>query len=399
VRIDRGRRVLSGWGSQHTLLSVFVGSYFGVRFAQVVVGPVVPAVVSSFEVSRGAVGTALTGMWVAYALSQLPSGVLADRLGEREVVLVALAATAVATVGLSASPGFLPFGAALVLLGVGAGVYYNPATALLSREFAAVGRAVGTHRVGGQVAGVAAPLAAAASVEYGWRAPLLVGPPLAVLAALLVLRFVAPTPPVRPTASVRDLFSPGDLAALLARPHTRYTTFAATLVEFVGLATMAFLPALLVGHHGLATRLANLLFAVLFAATALFQPLAGWLSDRLGRDETLALQASAGVLGYGALAAGSRLLVLPAVLLAGASMSATPVVQSRMIDGLAEADQGAGFGLFRTVYLLLGASATAVVGTASDVAGWTVAFGLLAAVLAGLLLSLLAVLAVGSRAA
>jgi hypothetical protein len=72
-------------------------------------------------------------------------------------------------------------------------------------------------------------------------------------------------------------------------------------------------------------------------------------------------------------------------------MSATPVVQSRMMDRLSEADQGAGFGLFRTVYLLVGASGTAVVGTAADLAGWGTAFGLLAAVYAGLLLSLVGV--------
>jgi MFS family permease len=162
---------------------------------------------------------------------------------------------------------------------------------------------------------------------------------------------------------------------------------------------MAFLPALLLGHQGLPSRPANLLFAIFFATTALSQPLAGWLSDRLGRDETLTLQAAAGVLGYGALATGSRLLVVPGVLLAGVAMSATPVVQSRMIDGLSDADQGAGFGVFRTVYLLLGASGTAAVGTAADVAGWAAAFGLLAVALAVVLLSLGIVRAVGPRAA
>ena len=393
-------RVRGNWNRQHTLLSVCVSSYFGVRFTQVVVGPVVPGIVATFGVSRGAIGTALTGMWVVYALSQLPSGVLADRFGERVVVVAALATTVVATLVLVASPGFLPFAGALLLLGVGSGIYYNPATALLAREFGAVGRAVGTHRIGGQAAGVAAPLVAAVvSLRYGWRVTLLAGAPVALLAALLAVRFVARTPPVRPTASMRELFDPGGLVALSSRQHTRYTTFAATLVEFVGLATMAFVPALLIQHHGFGGGLANLLFAVLFAATVLFQPLAGWLSDRIGRDETLTLLAAVGVVGYLALAGGSQLLALPAVLLAGASMSATPVVQSRMIDGLSDADQGAGFGLFRTVYLLLGASGTAVVGTAADVAGWGTAFGLLAAVFGGLLLSLVVLRLAGPHAA
>lgn len=393
-------RALSGWRYRHTLLSVCVGSYFGVRFAQVVVGPVVPAIVATFGVSRGTLGTALTGMWVAYALSQLPSGVLADRFGERGVVLVALATAGLATLCLSAATGLLPFAVGLVLLGVGAGIYYNPATALLSREFGAVGRAVGTHRIGGQVAGVAAPLAATAvGLRFGWRVTLLLGAPVALLAALSLVRFVPSASPARPGASMRELFDPGDLVTLLVRPHTRYTTLVATLVEFVELATMAFLPALLLGHHGLSGRWSNLLFAAFFATTALSQPLAGWLSDRLGRDGTLALLAAVGVLGYGTLAAGSTLLVAPAVLFAGVSMSATPVVQSRMLDGLSDADRGTGFGVFRTVYLLLGASGTAVVGTAADAAGWAVAFGLLGAVLTALLLSLAAVRIAGPHAA
>jgi len=280
VSVDGVRNALSGWGSRHTLLSVFVGSYFGVRFTQVVVGPVVPSIVGTFGASRGALGTALTGMWVAYAVSQLPSGVLADRFGERAIVLVALVTTAAAALVLSVSPGLLPFAAGLVPLGVGAGIYYNPATALLAREFRAVGRAVGTHRIGGQVAGIVAPLAAAAvGPRYGWRATLLLGVPLALVAAPLAVRFVARSAPARPTASARDLFDPGDIAALLARRHTRYTTFVATLVEFVGLATMAFLPALLIGHHGFPGRVANLLFAALFGVAALSQPLAGWLSE------------------------------------------------------------------------------------------------------------------------
>jgi MFS family permease len=389
--------VRSRWDGRHTLLSVCLGSYFGVRFAQVVVGPVVPAVTATFAVSTAAVGSALTGMWVVYALSQLPSGVLADRFGERPVVLAALVTTTGATFVLVASPTFLPFAAGLALLGVGAGVYYNPATSLLAGAFDAVGRAVGTHRIGGQTAGIAAPLVAAVGLQYGWRVTVLFGALVAGLAALFAFRFVAPTPPVRPTASVRDLFDPADLGALFARPHTRYTTFVATLVEFVDLATMAFLPALLLGHHGLSSRWSNLLFAVFFASAAVSGPLAGWLSDRLDRDGTLVLQAGAGVIGYAALASGSRSLALPAVLFAGVAMSAPPVVQSRMIDGLSEADQGTGFGVFRTAYLLVGASGTAVVGTTAAVAGWGAAFGLLAAVLVALLLSLLVVRIAGGR--
>ena len=200
------------------------------------------------------------------------------------------------------------------------------------------------------------------TARYGWRQAVAVGAPLAVVAALFLLTR-SPTAPARPDASLRDLFDPETLRSLLARPDTRSTTFVMTVVEFVGLAAMAFLPTLLVERFAFSSGRANVLFAAFFAVSALSQPLGGALSDRFGRDETLGVLAIAGALGYGALATGgSRLVALPAVVLTGAAMSATSVAQSRMIDGLADADRGTGFGLFRTVYLLVGATGTAVVG-------------------------------------
>jgi hypothetical protein len=57
-------------------------------------------------------------------------------------------------------------------------------------------------------------------------------------------------------------------------------------------------------------------------------------------------------------------------------------VQTRFIDHLSEAERAAGFGLVRTVYMILGSLGSVVVGALSDVAGWAVAFGALVALLA-----------------
>ncbi len=394
---DRDGGRFSWWSGRHTVLSLCIGSYFAVRFAQVVIGPVVSLVIETFTVSRGAVGLALTGMWIAYALSQLPSGVLADRFGERTVVVAALSITAGAALGLAGAPTFTLFAVGTILLGVGAGLYYNAATALLARESDGLGRAIGTHRIGGQLAGVIAPIVAAAvSVRYGWRSTIALGTVLAVGIGTLFVRLSTRNAPVRPDASLRALFAPGPLSDLLARPHVRRTTFLMTLVEFVGLAAMAFLPIFLIEHFGFSIGVANLLFATFFAASALSQPLGGWLSDRIGRDATATAQLFAGVIGYGALAAGGPpALALPAVLLAGVAMSATPVLQSRMLDGMDASNRGTGFGLFRTLYLLLGATGTTVVGASADAAGWRMAFGLLTVMLAVGLLTLVAIRIVG----
>lgn len=367
------------WREPYTVLSLCIGSYFAVRFAQVVIGPVIPLVLETFPVSRGAIGTVLTGMWIGYALAQLPSSVLADRFGEHHLVLAALAMTAAASLGLAATPSFLLFGGGAVVVGIGAGTYYNPATALLTREFEGIGGAIGTHRIGGQVAGVLAPLVVAlVTLRYGWRTAIALGALITIVVGALFGRIHTQRAPLRPEASLRELFDVDVVTTLLSRSHTRYTTAMMALVEFAGLAAMAFVPTLLVEHYGFSVSRANVLFAVLFAVSAICQPLGGRLSDRIGRDRTLAIQTSAGVVGYGALATGTTLYgAVPGVVLVGVAMSATPVLQSRMMDGLSETTRGTGFGLFRTLYLLLGASGTAVVGTIADGAGWGSAFGVL----------------------
>jgi len=58
--------------------------------ARLVISPVVPAISNAFGVSNAAIGLALTGMWLAYAAAQFPSGLLADRYGERSIILVSV---------------------------------------------------------------------------------------------------------------------------------------------------------------------------------------------------------------------------------------------------------------------------------------------------------------------
>jgi sugar phosphate permease len=95
----------------------------------------------------------------------------------------------------------------------------------------------------------------------------------------------------------------------------------------------------------------------------------------------------AGVVGYGTLVAAATLdfgllAVVPGVGLVGLAMSWGAPIQSRFMDLLSDAERGAGFGLVRTAYMVTGASGSVVVGAVSDAAGWPVAFGLLACVMA-----------------
>jgi len=376
------------WRYAHTALALCTLAFTATMVARLAISPLVPAITAAFEVRNATVGLALSGMWLAYALSQFPSGILGDRYGERTVILAAVGSTAIASVFIAVSPSILGFAAFTVLLGAGAGLHYSVATTFLTRQFDDIGRAIGVHVAGGPLAGLAAPpIAALIGARYGWRVGILLGTIVAVPVFTLFAWHIRPTAPMRPDQSMRERVALGPLVALLSRPPILYTTALATLGAFTWQATASFLPTFLELGHGLSSTLSALLFSLYFVVHGGTQPVTGSLSDRIGRDETVMITMAAGVVGYGSLVAVARggLGLVPtagAVLLVGIAMSWGAPVQSRFMDLLSDAERGAGFGLVRTVYMVFGASGSVVVGAISDVAGWGVAFGLLAGVMA-----------------
>lgn len=64
-------------------------------------------------------------------------------------------------------------------------------------------------------------------------------------------------------------------------------------------------------------------------------------------------------------------------------------VQSQLMDQLGDAERGIGFGLVRTVYLLIGAIGSSVVGIVVTHTGWAIGFSLLASLLGLCLLLIL----------
>ena len=372
------------WRYRNTVLVLATVAFFATMVARLAISPVVPDITESFGVSTGAVGVALSGMWAAYALSQFPSGVLGDRFGERRVILTAVGLTAVASLLLAFSPTYATFAIFAVALGGAAGLHYSVATTFISKHFENIGRAIGVHVAGGPLAGLLVPVAAAAvATRYDWRTAMLLGAAVAAPTFVAFATRVRPTEPSRPDQRMRDRFALARVVRLLSRPEIAYTTVLAVAGAFTWQATASFLPTFLDEHHGLTTTTASALFSLYFVVHGATQPAMGWLSDRFDRDAAATLTMGLGVVGYGTLAWGSGLPTFVAgVCLAGVAMSWGAPLQSRFIDKLSAEERGAGFGLVRTVYMLLGATGSVVVGVLADTAGWTAAFALLAGVMA-----------------
>lgn len=385
---ERGRR---------GTLAVVAGGNFAQLGSRLLLGPVVPLVLAEFDASRAGVGLALTGMWAVYALLQFPSGVLADRMGERRLLAVGLAGTVLGTGLIALSPSLPVFGAFVFVLGGGAGLFFAPASSLLSRLFERRGRALGLLTAGGALAGVLYPAVGGfVSVRYGWRTAVAAGTLVAGPALIATLRLLPEPEPANPQRRLMAAIDPDRLIGFFSRPSIAYTTALAVFMGFTFQAISSFFPTFLVQYRGIAPEFAGVLFAVVFGLSTLAQPVAGRFSDAVARDAAIA--------GSVTLTAGgiTTLLAVPGriglgvgTVLLGVGVSWPGTIQARFMDQLEDDERGFGFGLARSVYMLLAASGSVVVGTFADVGGWPLGYGVVLTVLAVCLLTLAANEALG----
>jgi len=370
-------------GGRKTVLGAVAAGNFAQLGARMLLSPVVPLVLLDFGATKGGVGLALTGMWAVYALVQFPSGVLADRHGERTVVLVGLGATALGSALVALAPSVFGYGLAVLVLGGGTGLFFAPASSLLSRLFRGHGGALGALTAGGAVAGVVFPAAASiVGVRAGWRPAVALGAVVALPTLAATYRLVPATAPVRPDRTLDALVDLDGLVGVLARPAVAYTVLIAVLTGFTFQAVSSFFPTFLVEHRGLDTAQAGLAFAAAFALSSVAQPLAGRLSDATSRDTAIAGSVVLTATGIAVLlAVPGRPGLLAGTAALGAGISWPGSIQARFMDQLDDDERGFGFGLSRTAYMLLAAPGSGVVGALADASGWPLAYGVVAGLL------------------
>lgn len=369
------------WRYRDTVLVSCMLAFFVTYFARLAISPIVPLITADFDISNARIGFALSGMWLAYGAAQFPSGVLADRFGEKPVILLAVGGTALMSLLIAFAPVFPLFVIAAVLLGTVAGLHYSVATTLLSRTYDDVGRAVGLHSVGGPLAGLFAPIAAAwVGFRYGWRPAIALAVAVGIPVFALFAWRVRSTAPRRPDQAMRTRFEIRPLVRFLFRPSIAFTLGVAMLGTYVAQGLLTFLPTFLIEYRAYSPTLAGVAFSAFFVVRGAAQVVLGDVSDRVGRDVAIAGSMFAGAIGLVLFVAGPDWIALTAaVLLAGVGSSFFSAIDPRFLDQLSDAERGAGFGLVRTVYTVIGSAGSFGVGVVADVFGWGVSIAVLAA--------------------
>jgi MFS family permease len=324
---------------------------------------------AEFGLSYAAVGFLRTIFSGTMAVLQIPSTLVADRVGGALVLAIGTALAGLCYVLAGLSDGFAWLLAALLLGGLGASTQHPLASALVTRAYAGARSltAFGTYNFAGDIGKMALPAAASALLLFmPWRPAYallgLLGIVAGVAIFLLTPRFspepAAAAQPADESAG-RGAFKPGYFL-LLAMGAIDSLTRAGFLV---------FLPFLLIGK-GASVTTAGFALTLVFIGGATGKLACAWISARFGVIGTICITeglTGVGMLGVLWLPLEASLMLLP---LFGIVLNGTSTAIYGSVPQFATPDgRNRAFSWFYTGTLSAGALAPTLSGLSGDLIG------------------------------
>jgi MFS family permease len=338
-----------------------------------------PLIGTELGLSYSQIGLIMTCQYIASAVANVPGGVLVDTVGRKGLLMaVSLFWIGFPYLLIGFAHSYLMLLACVSLVGFGNSLWHPTAIPTLARRYPErKGLVLSIHGMGGNVGDAVAPVIIGSALAwFTWREVVVLNVmPGLVVAALLfallgTLRLAARKQETQSVgeyfAGLRELFRSRALVLLSTGSAFRTMTQSALLT---------FLPVYLANDMGYSPFWVGACLFALQAAGFAASPIAGHLSDRLGRKQILvgSMAATALVLVAMAFAGGSPLFVALVAVLGFFLYATRPVIQAWMLEATPKNMAGSSIGL------LFGAQA---IGAAlGPLAGGMVAdrYGLLAA--------------------
>jgi MFS transporter, FSR family, fosmidomycin resistance protein len=341
-----------------------------------------PLWVRDFGLSLAQAGLIRTVYSGGMALFQVPAGLLAERLGERRVLVTGTAVTALGFVIAAFVGGYLPLLAVLLAAGLGSGVQHPLSSSLVAQAFESGRRraALGTYNFAGDVGKVtAAASVALLAALVGWRsagaATGVMGFVAAIVMAVILSRLgVGGAAPRKTIAETRVEWGIRDGRGFLALSSIGIIDNA-TRTGFLTLAPFVLMA------KGLTVAGVGGALALVFAGGAMGKFVCGLVAERLGVTRAVVLTEMLTAVGIVTVVAAPLPAALAVLLPLGIALNGTSsVLYATVADLVAPARRSRAYGLYYTVSIGGSALAPAICGAVSDTAGVPTTLGVVAAV-------------------
>lgn len=311
----------------------------------------------------------------AMATFQLPAGLLSERWGERRLLALGTAVTALGYMAAGVAGGFAALVPILMLSGAGSGAQHPLCASMVSKAYDGGGRraAIGVYNFSGDLGKVAAPaLAAVVIAVIGWRWMAggfgVLGLAVGAAVFLVLGTLGVGSPPGAPGDGGLG-GRPRQGWGILDRRGFAALSAIAVVDSSARSAFLTFLPFLLIAK-GAGVETVGVALSLIFGGGAAGKFLCGLVAERIGIVRTIILTeivTSAGILLLPSLELATCLVVLPIIGLA--LNGTTSVLYGTLPEFVIPERRSRGFGLFYTVGIGSGAVSPLLFGILSDWAG------------------------------
>lgn len=250
-----------------------------------------PLIGNELGLSYSEIGAILTCQYLAGAISNVPGGLVVDMLGRKTLFMaLSLLWVGVPYLLMGFTHAYWLLLVCSALIGIGNNLWHPAAIPLLAQRFPdRRGLAVAFHGMGGNVGDALAPLAAGIMLTIlSWRNVVIINVIPALIVSLLILIYLGRSSEQKETSGekssrikVTDALS--SLKTLLKNRTVVMVSTSSAFRSMTQTALLTFLPIFLANQMGYSpVWIGGCMFA-LQAAGFIAAPIAGHLSDRMGR--------------------------------------------------------------------------------------------------------------------
>ena len=339
-----------------------------------VVYVLLPLWAAEFSLSFAQVGIIRTAYSGGMALFQIPAGLIAERIGERTVLVVGTLVTAIGFIVAGLAGGFVSLLVVLLVAGLGSGVQHPLASSIVSQAYETGRRrtALGTYNFSGDLGKVAVPAVVAfLATGLSWRIPAALYGAVGIVAALVIWALLArldigTRPLPRESTEIAQgggwgIRDPRGFQAL-------------TLIGMIDNATrspfLTFLPFVLIEYKGATLAGVGVAMALLFAGGAVGKFVCGVMAERIGIIRAVVITETATTVGIIAVVAAPLPLAYALLVPLGIALNGTSSVLYGTVAELVNPERRSrAYGLYYTVTIATSAIAPTIYGLLSDAVG------------------------------
>ncbi|MFC2036142.1 MFS transporter [Chloroflexota bacterium] len=265
-------------------------AHFSHHLLAALLTPLLPFIRDDFVLDYTQIGWIVSAFTLAYGISQLPAGWLADRLSLRTIITIGISGVALCGLLVGLSPTYVMLVIFLMLLGVMGGSYHPAASPLVSTLVVPEkqGQALGLHQIGGTASFFLTPLIAVGiAAALGWRGSFIVlAVPTMVFGIILylVLGKRGYTGKAQKDVTNKPTAGPSEVILWRRLVPVIILGIAPQVLLF---SVMSFIPLFVVDYFGRGEEAAAGFLALYHSSGLWAGLLGGYLSDRIGKVPVL----------------------------------------------------------------------------------------------------------------